>query len=766
MRFFPRSDGGFFLNTQQEVTAALPRPRPRVPGFEDFDVLSGIRFSRPPPVAMRPAFTPRPRCAKTDPLSIQVGENVKLIGESLSPGVTFQVMILRGIDGDTIGQATSDLNGNLQFQLPDDFIDSLDAGSYVLAVLALREPTVKTILSIADKSDGSAVEWTKESGGNGHFYKPVIFPGISWPAASVAAQASTYKGLKGHLATLASTEEDAFVEGLLPFTGEFWIGGYQTSGNEWFWVNNQGPIIYTNWFNHYEFPDEPNDCCKTPGIEDGEERYIAIGLYKGGWHDQGYLNSILGYMVEYDDDLYLCNGKIEDLKTPGLCSDGLDNDCDGLVDDLDPGCAPDYVDLWVKTWGPKKLSPGEQFTFNIEYGNRGGTGAGPVRIVDSIPGTNFPSQGWPNDYYEWKPSSVPPHSGPFYRKYHGGVQIGTTEGDYVNYAEINPEYPSPGDYNGANDISKWTFRVCAASDPNYLKVFPDDIVIGGQKLTYTIHFSNDGEGTAFGVYVTDVLDVALNDVTLEVGTGSVYDKASRTIQWNVGTLGPGEEREIEFSVDVRSDGLPGSSIYNYATVHFPSALEETRTNLVTNRVNLPPVAILGPNLTIPSRGGWPVDVELDGSRSVDYETQAESLIYLWSWEGGSAEGQRALVRFPLGTMAVRLIVNDGLADSQPAEVSIHVVREFKRGDVNLDGKTDISDAITTLGFLFMGDPSEIHCLQSADIDDSEKIDISDAIYLLQFLFMGGSPPSAPFPNCGIDHLIPIGLGCLDSSCRS
>jgi hypothetical protein len=73
---------------------------------------------------------------------------------------------------------------------------------------------------------------------------------------------------------------------------------------------------------------------------------------------------------------------------------------------------------------------------------------------------------------------------------------------------------------------------------------------------------------------------------------------------------------------------------------------------------------------------------------------------------------------------------------------------FVRGDANASGGADISDAVTILGFLFLGSPASLDCAAAGDIDGLGAINISDAIQLLQFLFLGGLAPAAPFPDCG------------------
>jgi len=75
---------------------------------------------------------------------------------------------------------------------------------------------------------------------------------------------------------------------------------------------------------------------------------------------------------------------------------------------------------------------------------------------------------------------------------------------------------------------------------------------------------------------------------------------------------------------------------------------------------------------------------------------------------------------------------------------------FRRGDSNADGESNLSDAISTLSFLFGGEP-ELDCEKAADTDDDGRVLLTDAIYLLGFLFQGGREPPAPFRDCGLDE---------------
>ena len=88
---------------------------------------------------------------------------------------------------------------------------------------------------------------------------------------------------------------------------------------------------------------------------------------------------------------------------------------------------------------------------------------------------------------------------------------------------------------------------------------------------------------------------------------------------------------------------------------------------------------------------------------------------------------------------------------------------FRRGDVNADGTLDLSDAIFTLGYLFLGSPSSLSCGAAADANDDRSLDTSDAIYILGFLFLGGPPPAEPYEACGVDVTDSWVLSCAESA---
>ena len=145
---------------------------------------------------------------------------------------------------------------------------------------------------------------------NGHYYEYVPNLGISWTNAKAAADAKTYYGLKGYLATLTATDEAQLAGAQAPGAG--WIGGsdMETEGT-WKWMT--GPEAGTIFWNgkgngstpnyaNWNSPNEPND-------NNNNEDYAhitdpAVGN-PGTWNDlpeQGDPPGTYhpkGYVVEY-----------------------------------------------------------------------------------------------------------------------------------------------------------------------------------------------------------------------------------------------------------------------------------------------------------------------------------------------------------------------------------------------------------------------------------------------------------------------------------
>jgi hypothetical protein len=155
---------------------------------------------------------------------------------------------------------------------------------------------------------------------DGRDYEIVAHEKVSWGEAKSAAGAQG-----GHLATITSAAEDAFLEALRrcarnrpvnPLTRDaVWVGGFQDQQAQatcetdadpngpdpahcgWQWLNDDGLIstrqidlnTYQNWLE-----GEPNN------YQGKNEAHLTIGHNDDfGWNDEGNLNNIGGYIIEH-----------------------------------------------------------------------------------------------------------------------------------------------------------------------------------------------------------------------------------------------------------------------------------------------------------------------------------------------------------------------------------------------------------------------------------------------------------------------------------
>jgi hypothetical protein len=101
-----------------------------------------------------------------------------------------------------------------------------------------------------------------------------------------------------------------------------------------------------------------------------------------------------------------------------------------------------------------------------------------------------------------------------------------------------------------------------------------------------------------------------------------------------------------------------------------------------------------------------------------------------------------------------LLVLEGEPSPPPGE------DQFLRGDCTADRVLDVSDAIASLGFLFLG-ADVVDCDDALDADDNGELNISDPISILNYLFLGAPSPPPPFPEVGQDPT-PDGLECAET----
>ena len=110
------------------------------------------------------------------------------------------------------------------------------------AMVGVRDPTIQPV--------GKPIR----NAANGHYYQVVVTKGTaSWKEARDAAEAMSFEGARGHLATITSAEESQFLTAhCAPGSYDsYWIGASRNPGLDpptegWKWVNGES-WEFTNW---------------------------------------------------------------------------------------------------------------------------------------------------------------------------------------------------------------------------------------------------------------------------------------------------------------------------------------------------------------------------------------------------------------------------------------------------------------------------------------------------------------------------------------
>jgi hypothetical protein len=151
-------------------------------------------------------------------------------------------------------------------------------------------------------ANAAPVQWSVESGGNGHWYEAVYTGSptsyISWDDAKAGAEAPG-----GYLACITSKEENTFVFNLITdpkfwyndinnYCEGPWLGGHDATGHsDWQWISGE-LWSYSNWESHQ--PSSPgSEFCLN---------YVGHGSNNiaDTWNDLLGGPQTLGYVVEYN----------------------------------------------------------------------------------------------------------------------------------------------------------------------------------------------------------------------------------------------------------------------------------------------------------------------------------------------------------------------------------------------------------------------------------------------------------------------------------
>jgi Big-like domain-containing protein/cadherin-like protein/type IX secretion system substrate protein/centrosomal CEP192-like protein/peptidase C39-like protein len=98
------------------------------------------------------------------------------------------------------------------------------------------------------------------------------------------------------------------------------------------------------------------------------------------------------------------------------------------------------------------------------------------------------------------------------------------------------------------------------------------------------------------------------------------------------------------------------------------AIASDEVEIIVSSVNDVPIADAGEEYTGQADAGGYCDITLNGTGS--YDIDGEIVEWLWTWEGGSADGEEVLAEFPAGTTVVTLTVTDNESGSGTATAQI------------------------------------------------------------------------------------------------
>lgn len=158
-----------------------------------------------------------------------------------------------------------------------------------------RHQLVATVALIAAGVPVTATSVPIQWAANGNYYEYVATD-VNWVDANAAADAMSYLGFDGHLLTITSAAEHAFI--MANFAGiKAWVGGFQPldaaaepdPAAGWQWVTGEA-FSYADWA-----PGQPDDF--RTGSPEGED---YLELFASGLFNDAPNFCCQGYFVEYE----------------------------------------------------------------------------------------------------------------------------------------------------------------------------------------------------------------------------------------------------------------------------------------------------------------------------------------------------------------------------------------------------------------------------------------------------------------------------------
>lgn len=255
-------------------------------------------------------------------------------------------------------------------------------------------------------------------------------------------------------------------------------------------------------------------------------------------------------------------------------------------------------DLIVEQGGPAVALPGMGVTYVVTYVNLGNEIASGVVMTDLLPSalqnvTVF-SEGAVitprvGSAYVWDVADLPPATG-------GRITLTGTiapefRGTLVNTATIAAK--TPDSHPGDNTAVLSTF--VSIADVTIAKTGPT-AVLAGERLTYTLAFTNTDNALATGVVITDTLPPELWEVNVTSSLPGVTARPGTSFVWDVPDLAPGAGGTL--TIGGRISSLYRGALFNQARIAVASP-EATTANNTSARVE---TFVSRPDVTIAKIG--------------------------------------------------------------------------------------------------------------------------------------------------------------------
>lgn len=245
---------------------------------------------------------------------------------------------------------------------------------------------------------------------------------------------------------------------------------------------------------------------------------------------------------------------------------------------------------------------GEQLLYTIRVRNNGLEALGNVLIVDTIPELTsyIPGSADNRGIYDptgdrvmWNISGIAGGAetvvsfnivldGPYaqYPATISNIASATFDDENVFAAEMKTVYSNP---------VETIVDIPLGGDLGVVKEVDFALASPGDVLTYMISVINDGLEAATDVVVYDAVPDSTSYVAGSVSAGGVYNAATDSLSWSLGTINPFETRIVSFQVTIDSDIDGNIRIPNSALVI--SSLGGDESNMVITSVSTVPMVV-------------------------------------------------------------------------------------------------------------------------------------------------------------------------------